>query len=846
MPGGLVVLLGRDDLVAPIAQGRTRRVSDGVVLDVADQGARADRVAEVAGRVVAVGDRLGGQAAPGRQGRAGQRAEDRFVGVAGDVRRCEGGACGGRDGDLGAERAVGGVVTGDLLGVGVTGGSMDVAGRGDGLALGVGEGVVRPTRELVGRYCRAGVHPGLAAEDVVGVGERVAGGVGGVVDTGLDVVEGLAGPGVGVAHRDLAAALVVLVAPGVARCVLVGGGLACRCVGVGGDVRVGGLTRCGGAVVLPEGCGVASRVGVGAGGEASVRRNAVGAVRAGVGGGTGPLGLGVRHERAADDPAAAVVGDPGLRGHLGVLGNEDGGVGEGGGLVVRRRCLDGPAVRVVDGVGDQAAGSAGVTGALGLTQASETVVEVVLVGVGVVRVEPLRGDDGRRFDPVDAVGELLARAEVGGPARGPDGCQTAESVVLLRRGPGVGVGARQREAATRVERHCGGPVLAHRTGGLGRAGKLSGNREEVVLGGCGIGVRRGQLLAVRIEGGAVRAACALRAPVDVERGAARGGEDLLPVAVVVVQDLRAGGLGQLVGLAEGLVVEERPAVGDGVRSRGRRPAGPCYGCLLLEQAEEHGIAAGGVGAGGADFGGGGGAVALVVDRLDPVGVRGVGGGDGRSGAPGFVRQLRLDGCGRLLGREAGDEVGHTAGLNVGGRRSLSAGAVPGHHGDLAVCSVVGLAGQRGACKPVAVLHGAAERTGHADAAGGLAVRQDVAVHAAQVGDAGPCLRGLAGVGAAGGGVHIGIAAEVVPGTGLGVGELRIVAVPGGLGTVGVVGGLDHGGAGDRVLFGHLGDQVLLEPVMDRIGRGLAGEVPLDRHAGQLVVVLGGRHLLVQA
>ncbi len=103
---------------------------------------------------------------------------------------------------------------------------------------------------------------------------------------------------------------------------------------------------------------------------------------------------------------------------------------------------------------------------------------------------------------------------------------------------------------------------------------------------------------------------------------------------------------------------------------------------------------------------------------------------------------------------------------------------------------------------------------------------------------------FAGVAAAENGVHRLVAAESVPGAGLRVGPLGVVAVPGRAAVVGVGGFLGHRGAGDGVLLGDAGDQVLVEPVVHRVRRGRAGQVPVDGHAGHRVAVLGGRHAVV--
>jgi hypothetical protein len=59
--------------------------------------------------------------------------------------------------------------------------------------------------------------------------------------------------------------------------------------------------------------------------------------------------------------------------------------------------------------------------------------------------------------------------------------------------------------------------------------------------------------------------------------------------------------------------------------------------------------------------------------------------------------------------------------------------------------------------------------------------------------------------------------------------------------------LGHRGdlVGHRILLGDRLDDDLVEPVVDRVGVGLAGQVPLDRHAGHGVTVLGGRHPALQ-
>ncbi len=315
----------------------------------------------------------------------------------------------------------------------------------------------------------------------------------------------------------------------------------------------------------------------------------------------------------------------------------------------------------------------------------------------------------------------------------------------------------------------------------------------------------------------------------------------------MVEDLGAGRITGGKELPERLAVVERAAAGDRVRGGGSGPARALDGDLL--RSERQGLRAVGgtrvLGA-GAGLGGGGGAVALVVDLKDAVAVGRVAHGDDRDEPPAVVRQL---GCGErrdLRLGAAGVAVGR-AGLLLVGRadRVLARGRArraPRYRADRPVGLAVHLGGEDLAASPVAVEDGrTAERVGHRDAAPG-AVGEVVAVHATQVGGLLLGLGCLAGGAAADGRGDGRVAAEVVPGPGLGVGELGVVAVPGSLAVaVFVAGDLADGRAADQVLLGDRLDDGLVEPVVHRVRGGLAGQVPLDRYAGQGVAVLGRRH-----
>ncbi len=327
-----------------------------------------------------------------------------------------------------------------------------------------------------------------------------------------------------------------------------------------------------------------------------------------------------------------------------------------------------------------------------------------------------------------------------------------------------------------------------------------------------------------------------------------GGRDVHPVdrltgGVVLLQYFRAGLVGGRARLAEGLVVEVGAGVGDRVRGSGVLIAAP--GALEDEGARSQlrGCAAGtgGVREGSTQPLVGTGQVALVVD-VEDAGEKSVlliGGGAfadppgdavGEFGAAGDLACVH----------HAGGDGGHAGGLGAGGG-GLFAG--PGG-GDLisddgAAVAVVGLGLADEAREVVLVLDGAAVGVGDVHAALG-AVGEDVAVHAAQERGDGLGARGLGAVAVAGAGGDGGVAAELVPGSGLGVRELGVIAVPGDAAAVLVVGD-DAGLAGDHVLLGDRLDDDLVEPVVDRVGEGLVGQVPLDRHAAHRVGVRGGGH-----
>ncbi len=663
------------------------------MLDVGHQCAQAGGAHQKAVVAVAVVDFLGWQAAHRGQGGVLQQPEDRAVVVRGGVGAGECSFVGG-DGDAAARDPVVGVVFGDRLGVGVARGAAYIAGGGGRLALGSGDGVVGPAGQLVGWCDAARVHAGLAAEQVVVVGESVALGVCGRGDLGVDVVGAAGGARVGVGDRGLSAAQIVAVAPGVALGVSARGGLAGRGVRIRGDVCVGGVAGHGGAVVLPQRRGASARVGVGGGRCAALRGRHIDAVRSGVGGGGRPLWLGVGHEGRLGDPAHAVVGVPGLRRHLAVVRYEDRAVRGGGGVVVGAGCLGHPPVRVVHSVGEEASGHRRQRVALGLPEPAEAVVELGGGEVFLALVDALRGHDRGSCDAVDRVGELVVGGQIGRAARDPHGGQAAEAVVLLCGDAAVGVGGDQRQVAPGILVDGGGPPLRAGRGDLG--GYRPGGRGECDggLGGERCRVASGQLVAVHVVGGAVALRVGHRAAVHVEAGG--GGVDVHRVAggVVVVQRLGTGRLGESAGLAERLGVVESAGVADSVGGVRRCPAGAGDGLLLAHQGHQRGVAAGGVFRGGADLRGRGGAVALVVDLQFAVGVRGIAGGNLRGGAPTAVGELALGYGADLVGGVAGHEVGHAAGLLVRRGDALAAAGGAAHADDLAAGLVVDLGGDR--------------------------------------------------------------------------------------------------------------------------------------------------------
>ncbi len=296
-------------------------------------------------------------------------------------------------------------------------------------------------------------------------------------------------------------------------------------------------------------------------------------------------------------------------------------------------------------------------------------------------------------------------------------------------------------------------------------------------------------------------------------------------------------------MPERLAVVQGPSAGKGVGGVRRPGAGALEGGLLGDEGQDPGVAALRVSGRGAQFRGGGAPVPLVVDGDDPVALGGVGrGGDG-GGAPASVGQPGPgDGRGPGIG-VVGPELGRARALGVGGGRRLPAGGASGNGLDTPAVPVEDLGGDSAPVEPVAVGDGSTEGTGHLDSGPDGPVGEVVAVHAAQVGDGLLGLGSFAGRAVAGRGGHEPVAAELVPGTGLGVGELRVVAVPGRAPVVRVLGDPRDRGARNEVLLGDRAHERLVEPVVDRILGGLVGQVPLHRHAGHLVAVGGGRHVV---
>ncbi len=153
---------------------------------------------------------------------------------------------------------------------------------------------------------------------------------------------------------------------------------------------------------------------------------------------------------------------------------------------------------------------------------------------------------------------------------------------------------------------------------------------------------------------------------------------------------------------------------------------------------------------------------------------------------------------------------------MGGGGLLPVVGTAGYGRDRSAGLVESLGGDGAPGEPVAVGDGSAEGAGDLDGAFG-AVGEVVAVHAAQVGVLLLGFGGFARRGGAGGGGDRLVAAELVPGAGLGVGEFGVVAVPGGAAVVGVLGDLGHRRGDDEVLLGDGLHERFVEPVVDRVG-----------------------------
>ncbi len=378
----------------------------------------------------AVADGLGRQAACGGDSEVVQHTENGTVRAGGGVRpgQCGFDAVHPRDGDRGAEGTVGDVVSGDALGVRSPAGTTHIPGGRSLLTL--GEGVVRPAGQLVRRGDAPGVHAGLPAEEVVAVGEGVADGVSGVVDLRIGVVIRPGHTRVRVGRGHLAAAKVVLVGPVVTAAVGPPRGQAAGREAERGDVRVGGVARCGRRAVLPGGDRPPAGIGHDRGGGGPGRRRDVGAVGPGVRRGAGPLGVGVGAELRADDPAVAVVGVPGRTRHLAVLDQENRALREVVRFVVGGGRLDRPAVRVIHGVRDQTSDRRSDAGALGLPRPAQTVEDLDAERArGLVLVEGFGHDPRRTVRAVHGIGERPVRELIGRPARSPNPSDAAQGVV---------------------------------------------------------------------------------------------------------------------------------------------------------------------------------------------------------------------------------------------------------------------------------------------------------------------------------------------------------------------------------------------------------------------------------
>ncbi len=442
--------------------------------------------------VVPVVDDLRGQATGGGVLLA-QESTDRVVGVRGDVARA------GGQGRLVSrqvrQRRLGGchlperVVELDGVGLGGAGGTHLVGGRRGGVPL--PDRVVGPGADLVGSGLGRGtggvVGGGLASVQVVGVAGLLAACVGVRQQLSGVVVDARAGAGVGVGGGGLLAEEVVGPGPVVSGGVGLAGLLAGRSVGVLGvgvvRGRVVDRVRGDPGLVLVEVRGLAAAIGDHALRDAAGRRNGRGDVAALVEGLRVPGRRGRRVGRRHGLAAGAVVGVAGCRGDVTVLGLHQGPVGDTG-VVVRGRAGGLPPVGVVDGVGDVPPSV--LRGRLRLAHPQERVVERLGGAVGGVVV--VQGQRGLRGG-----GGVRDRVRVFDSRRGDAGFElrrrAPERVVLARGHVPRRVGHLQGQAAQRVEGGRGGVtqrVGRDHTGGLGPGGgRIGGGALAAVRVGAG-------------------------------------------------------------------------------------------------------------------------------------------------------------------------------------------------------------------------------------------------------------------------------------------------------------------------------------------------------------------------